>query len=1238
MLANQKNKNSDVNSYGTPIASPDSLVNELTGYSMYDTLSRVSGLLTVPSLQSNAFRIENLIHLVANHCHGRKKPSYAKLMKWLNDDLSSIAYYEDPAEDVFISNISSPHGNFRLFEGIWESSSFYTQIFVDILCSQNTPKVFNECRAHILNILKLSELVCKRLDLPRWTSVESLPQNEVNLPKHSEIVLRSKALVFNREDLEQEGIEVDLLHPFIAKDWSVYDCSNDTIGNSFLERYPLLQINDYYVLSVPSAVNPAIRRYGLELVKELGLIDVFERVLRNYYLRNLDKGISHFKDLEPIKNVEPKDIAPKIENVSIAVGCFDKNKTILFITIHDPVSEIIENGLSSGYSPDEEYCSKISNYIDIACSHFEKKGYDGGVIAVNICGIGRYANMGFNFKNKNWRFVTFNPDNLSTLSYDENWSCLRFWKFLTQKKELSDNDIKIIPGFDNFLTYAFWKETDFFFLNADVSYPQTNMLNIAFDYSLPLRKSIKEKVDRHSIYIKNLDRNIDFCRFGQNPYFKYDYKLPMYASESMAMAKVLFGAVELDDVTWSISFDSENSIAPFRLQYKLWESAFNWLYHIVLFFKGQTDLNFPNNAHILLSTGKVFDWEHPPKKEEETKTKVSITNTEINIELGSNILPLFMQPQNNAEKEMVSHIVKALLNMEGYDLSHVELEDVLSTIIPSDFSRYIHMYEPHNPIDNFKLMDDSDKSRLVQEEDIARNFLGLVWKFSDYSEKAEIKDFDACLDFLKDGVAYLWLQIKNKIQNYQKNDLIELALFQIEALAAENQHWKNTSRALLELSKNKEELYNKARSMQNERDQASLCYRILVEIANCECDIESKKILTQSEVDDIIAKISILLEFASRREAISYEMSLPEITLNANGTIRTENESLELIITNFSKAIHEVSFNYAVSTYEELYATDKPTNSLESIYGQDVIEAFSCEYNISLEQFLNVMLGLYDYALSQKSSVISMSFSEFKVMAFDKFKLNEDSWNGLLETFVYWPRDNWDKPQDGYNLNDILPWKYQRRLSIVMKPIIFTASEGGLVWFSVHSIYSSYSYYIDNIVEGRFKQEILKSSEMKALQGRTANKKGLEFEKIVCDLLEDKGMNTKPSVEMSSLGGEPELGEVDAFSWRTGNEIFIIECKRLKMAKNTSEIGEQLSNFKGDEGDYLAKHIRRVKWISDNAEQVCNFLGIQYDESIKFTPYIVTSRPVPMQFNPINVLLPQEQICDFNNLALIYES
>ena len=42
-------------------------------------------------------------------------------------------HMEDPSESVFVGLVDTSQGNFRIFEGLWNGTSFYLQLILDVL-------------------------------------------------------------------------------------------------------------------------------------------------------------------------------------------------------------------------------------------------------------------------------------------------------------------------------------------------------------------------------------------------------------------------------------------------------------------------------------------------------------------------------------------------------------------------------------------------------------------------------------------------------------------------------------------------------------------------------------------------------------------------------------------------------------------------------------------------------------------------------------------------------------------------------------------------------------------------------------------------------------------------------------------------------------------------------------------------------------------------------------------------
>ncbi len=90
-----------------------------------------AGLLTIPRLQANCYRIETLVRLALALGNGQQKPSdqfVARAFRELGKGYCGMM--EDPPEDTFVTAVRCGAGNFRILEGLWEGSGFYLDRFL----------------------------------------------------------------------------------------------------------------------------------------------------------------------------------------------------------------------------------------------------------------------------------------------------------------------------------------------------------------------------------------------------------------------------------------------------------------------------------------------------------------------------------------------------------------------------------------------------------------------------------------------------------------------------------------------------------------------------------------------------------------------------------------------------------------------------------------------------------------------------------------------------------------------------------------------------------------------------------------------------------------------------------------------------------------------------------------------------------------------------------------------------
>jgi hypothetical protein len=138
-------------------------------------------------------------------------------------------------------------------------------------------------------------------------------------------------------------------------------------------------------------------------------------------------------------------------------------------------------------------------------------------------------------------------------------------------------------------------------------------------------------------------------------------------------------------------------------------------------------------------------------------------------------------------------------------------------------------------------------------------------------------------------------------------------------------------------------------------------------------------------------------------------------------------------------------------------------------------------------------------------------------------------------------------------------------------------------------------------------------------------REGHTFNAEVARALSEAGWQIRENIGLPELLNrkiDRDFGDVDVFAWRPDREeVLIIECKDLALARNYSEIAALLSDYQGVEidgkADKLKKHLDRVAILQDNSVHLQRFTGIPEPRLISC---LVCSGVVPMQYAKIDVL------------------
>ena len=699
-----------------PINSPElrQLAKSLRKYESKTTVARLAGLLTVPSLQANTFRLETVVHLAVGFCRGNLKPGVRDIGKWLNRELGDtlLARSEDPAEDVFVSNVETPDGNRRLFEGSWSSNDYSVQIVIELLSNPNAPQDCRDLLEPVFALLKLSDEVAQRAGLQRWYAESSTPRVKVKLPSAKEVADRAHAITFVDRDLEALDISRDVLGPFVLRDEDQQVLTAEIVWHTSLERRPLVEFGDELVLALPHAVSPAIIRFVLAELLRLRCLPGFSEALRETQARQFQQDVilklrGH---VDFIDVPEPDGTTPPLHTVLYK---HDINKYLHVVLLHDRLDGLHAQGLSSSMDYPQAMETGLRTYLrKVADYCLSELGCAEGTTLLVLGGLGR----GFSLPLGQWsyrqRLSLIRMPDLLMLASEPDRPLTRYLKCIKQRKWAEGEGVTWMnPGGDyNF--YCCWRQSEYRLIPHDLRLRSDSMLIFSSDFMAPVRREVRKLTNHHVLQIAG-------------GYFKSQQERPIYASVPHLELGILAGAVEsVRGTSWLLVESMKGDEKRGLFHWDLWRSFID-LYDRLVFeaealhpaaqagpiaiYLDLRDVVLPDNYANYRATATV---------DEPVVVFLPARRTAA-IRFPPNFLQHFRRPENMGEKWLLRSVAKGLLGLlqePNRDVKESILEHLTNQVISNSGLRILHAFDLYDPIEQLRETKSEDPIFLALED------------------------------------------------------------------------------------------------------------------------------------------------------------------------------------------------------------------------------------------------------------------------------------------------------------------------------------------------------------------------------------------------------------------------------------------------------------------------------------------------------------------------------------------
>ncbi len=1128
---------------GAVMESHPSLVQALRPYDPVYTASLVAGLLTEPALQGNCVRLEALIHLALFAGAGKKKPTPRAIATWFEElGAGPCVIVEDPPEDAFSTVITTPQGNFRIVEGIWESATFYLQRFVNIV--ERTPgnDTWLSLRESMRAMLKLSELVCGRSGLARYAFGRSSP---TTLPREIERSIASlrQRVTFNVAELKEHGITLEALEPFLFHPDLRNRIPEASLTHSPLIHHPLLHRSGQLIVALPTAASIAIRGLVAGGAVAQGAKEPFLHLLAQEYE-------DYFHDDPPLDigfgaplHFQKTDRG-MMASVAMAI---DLGRWLQVILVLDTLEGFEETAFAGGNLDPNQLTPDFDLWIE-KCREMaaQEAHYRGGLTVIIGCGIGRAAYHRLSGKQReDWQTVYLSAPDVATLGDLRQCDAKNIWRIIEAEDRLAAHGIELV-NLNGLLNLIAWVRSldGHLIAHSQISAEwQGQQGRILIDPSMVLevRREATLRIDRHAVSTEG-GPWIEVRKTGDSV-FTEDQEAPLYVPTRMDSTGRIPIVYEGTGRYWWCQVTAPR-------EYARWKLMSTWLPRIAAVLDTHLtslpaiisfEVAFDGYGKSLESFEDALDRN---AIEADIRVTTDETSGSLDIAAGALFEKGLSQPENVAEAALVASIVRGCLEMTDHKLSG-NAETLIQEIVGNEQARDCHCFQARRFRDFVadKLRDDPVR---IDPIDAATIRLGLGWRVRSGAEGGDIEGRTECNAFLNALVSELEQELCLELHRFNRQSLIEMALQNHELAMARQATWRRTTSAILGLHRDQSDAKATIAEQEFENNGVLQASRVLIELAVCECPANEGETPGEMDLSLLMARLLLLTQLGDWSDAIFHGGMEASILVTPLGDVHVPIAFIDHVVKPFGDLANDSMIDGAVAGYAQNFAAPHITGAAEAAFDPAFVEAWCVEKQAPLDSFRRFVDDVEDAGIKQESPVLMMPLSELLRL----YSGDDGAAEAIVRSLSTTPRANWLAPPEGMLDKDRWPWRYRRRLSLLRLPLIqLDDGEDPLIVVAPGLLRDAVVYTVDNFHEGYFPCWQIQTNGMRTWAGTAADRRGSRFSQKVAVQLRELGWQADVEVKVSQIVGkrlDRDYGDVDVLAWsHTSKRILLIECKDL---------------------------------------------------------------------------------------------
>lgn len=1192
------------------------LSSKFSKYNTVDLLSKISTLRLLPQNGDHQIRLDAFLHAATvNNNNDNRYIKRSEMIRIINSPKvkhSYITHAEDPRTQLLCEEIAFFGGGYRIFPGIYDSIVFNFTHLLKSLFQPKTPflpkDISNELMGIAKFILEMNESIASRAKIKRNTDISFY--KEIYIPPTNQLEIFSSFIKFTYDEIknliERCNITIDNIR------WLFTEIANVnlelyTVEKGQLLDSPIVVSENTYIVTDPSSLLFSYQKKVLETMKNNNLLKEFNKGYREAIWHTVITRLD-WMDIKKI-NKPPHRVHNDIPIVD-GLFNFEQDKVLVGILVTDDFGDSEEDFVSidlNNFSDRLNIYSEILYslpsppnqilYLFLSSHYFRPFSYE--------LFIPPYDSS----------FLALSADNLNIISMLEGGKNNFLLKYSYAQEKIR-NTTEIV-AFDKLSEYYFFQNHHYSYYFDDDRKP--TMLHIGDDFARAARKEALEKLDSHTVFNPLNNSYVEVISLsGKELPLYIPHYFPSYIEVVLETFPIKIWFYNYDD---SIKSELRSIAIEFIDMIAYWFNELKpGLQNIM--FALQT---FTNNIIIKIELTDSVLWTRPVKDSGNISTKPVeidfINSNQFKFTFAPISNALLFGDTNEGERKIIYQILKGMelifkeYNLNGDFFTETNLSALIDKYLPLGRKKKLCIYNTAiipeiDPRDLPSLRIDQEIDTNLILDEIGENIINKK-KSVGQTPEDQVKFIN------KNVVGYLWNKLNMLLLRFDTDSIIDYLLRQNEALISQKTLYEIQLPMRLEIT-DPDRVIEEFKEGYNKVINSSPACRFLIE---CVTALNSKgiKIFSDSDYDEILAISKEIISWGFTSDLIHSQISDMRISILPSNRIGRSRKGFDEALQNFSEQIlktRKSKFSDRFNRYWDMSIPKKRKDSEMDVLSNALIN----EYGFGLEDLIEFKLFLFRVSDTKNSTIIYVEENEFYEMLTKEEKIGDSRIVSLIKYFTLTYRKNFFLYPKLNNLKkeDLYPWRFNRRLSYVRRPIIRYLNNDNktMLAFGIRQIQISFDNLIGIISTGRIQNEV-ETNELKSILGKLAEPLGKYFNDKVAEVFNNstrfiskKNVEKFGYLKIENSKKEP-LGDIDIFVIdRKSSKVLLIECKDLLVSKTPYEMMLEMKKVYEGEKSHMKMFQKRITWVKDNFSEITKFYKLSPNRKWKIKSYFVVNEPL----------------------------